>query len=76
MAAAAAGAGELPLRGAGGWSGGGGLHQPCRIKTRRRKKPKTGKSGKSSKEGQDIIESECYCLRAGATELEITTEKY
>jgi len=38
--------------------------------------PKAGKSGKSSKEGQDIIESECYCLRAGATELEITTEKY
>uniref|UniRef100_A0A8C0M8S1 Protein phosphatase 2 regulatory subunit B'gamma n=2 Tax=Canis lupus familiaris TaxID=9615 RepID=A0A8C0M8S1_CANLF len=34
--------------------------------------PKAGKSGKSSKEGQDIIESECY--RAGATELEITTE--
>uniref|UniRef100_A0A8C6BRF2 Protein phosphatase 2 regulatory subunit B'gamma n=2 Tax=Cetacea TaxID=9721 RepID=A0A8C6BRF2_MONMO len=36
--------------------------------------PKAGKSGKSSKEGQDIIESERYCLRAGATELEITTE--
>uniref|UniRef100_A0A2K6CGR6 Protein phosphatase 2 regulatory subunit B'gamma n=1 Tax=Macaca nemestrina TaxID=9545 RepID=A0A2K6CGR6_MACNE len=36
--------------------------------------PKAGKSGKSSKEGQDTVESECYCLRPGATELEITTE--
>jgi hypothetical protein len=38
--------------------------------------PKSGKSGKSSKEGQDSVEAECYCLRAGATELEITTEKH
>uniref|UniRef100_A0A8C5YHV6 Protein phosphatase 2 regulatory subunit B'gamma n=1 Tax=Microcebus murinus TaxID=30608 RepID=A0A8C5YHV6_MICMU len=37
--------------------------------------PKAGKSGKSSKEGQDTGEPECYCLRAGVTELEIPTEK-
>uniref|UniRef100_A0A8D2HHE4 Protein phosphatase 2 regulatory subunit B'gamma n=1 Tax=Urocitellus parryii TaxID=9999 RepID=A0A8D2HHE4_UROPR len=45
-------------------------------KTKKEKEPpKPGKSGKSSKEGQDTVESECYCLGAGATE-EITTEKH
>lgn len=53
-AAAAAGALLLLLRGAGGGGGGGdGPHQPCRIKTRRRKnyqkQEKVGKVQKKDK---------------------------
>ncbi|MEJ1275922.1 hypothetical protein NN561_006821 [Cricetulus griseus] len=38
--------------------------------------PKPVKSGKGSKEGQEAAEAECSCLRTGATELEMTTEKH
>uniref|UniRef100_A0A8C6MS39 Protein phosphatase 2, regulatory subunit B', gamma n=1 Tax=Mus spicilegus TaxID=10103 RepID=A0A8C6MS39_MUSSI len=38
--------------------------------------PKPVKSGKGPKEGQDTAEAECYCLRAGVTELEMAPEKH
>lgn len=58
------------------WEGGGsGLYQPRGIKTRKEKEPpKAEKCRKSSKE-QNTIEPECACQRAGAAELDITSEE-
>uniref|UniRef100_M3YX69 Uncharacterized protein n=1 Tax=Mustela putorius furo TaxID=9669 RepID=M3YX69_MUSPF len=61
----------------GGWASAGSLHQPCRVKTRRRKSHlKAAESGKSSQEGRNNRIAQCACLRHGPCELGSATGKH